>query len=383
MSRGRSPILISVILGTAYFIAMALPLFEPDASVPIDQLSSPVVYVDYPDAGQRLGPSESELMILDLETRQSWQLTNDAAQDFSPGWSPEGSHVLFISSRSRHSILPWPIDTGATGLFTYDLKAGAIERVDLSWLRDHRQVGTIPAMDQREGWLDCASWAPSDSTVIYLGLTVGPMDTVGLTPQHDRRLVRVDMESRNVDVLSATRRCGNLRISPNGRYISGAEPHNATNSKRVPIFDLEAGGWKHVGVRQAVEEPAPQYPLNWLADGRLALYASGNRSVDHVYAFDPETGEGTFIDTLHLEDFEYPRALVSAPSNEKPGSRNHESAEQHVATTGQIIIDKRVGGSGQDDLFLHDIATGKRVRLTSTMYPKDHVLPRTYPVCCG
>jgi len=382
MSRSRSAILVSVILGTAYFIAVTLPLFELDASVPIDQLSSPIIYVDYPDAGQRLGPSESELMILDLETRQSWQLTNDAAQDLSPTWSPGGAHVLFISSRSQYSIMPWPTDSGATGLFTYDLKAGVVERVDLQWLRDHGEVGSTPSLDQREGWLDCAAWAPSDSTVLYLGLTVGPMTAVGITPQYDRRLVKVDIESKSVDVLSSIRRCGDLRISPNGRYVSGAEPQTARNSKWVTVFDQDAGEWKLIGVPQSVEEPAPQYPLNWFADGRLALYASGNHSSYHVYAFSLERGEGTLLDTLHLEDFEYPRAIVAAPSNEDSWKRNHQGAQQDDATMGQIIIDKRVGGSGQDDLFLHNIATGKRLRLTRTMYPKDHIMPRTYPACC-
>jgi dipeptidyl aminopeptidase/acylaminoacyl peptidase len=376
MSRGYTSLLALAILGIAYLLVKTVLFFEPDRSIPIDHLSSPVVYIDYPDGGQRIGPSESELMMLDLATGRSWQLTDDAAYDYSPSWSPSGSHVLFLSSRSFHPIIPWPRDSGSTGLFKYDLDEGAIIRIDLSWLRDHKQVGVTSAIDQREGWLDCASWAPSDSTVIYLGVTVGGPAPFDLSPQPERLLVKVDMESKSVDVLSKISQCSNLWISPNGRYVSGAVPLDAQNKKWVSVFDQERREWNQIDVSEPNGPSRPQYPLNWVGDGRLALYASGERSINYVYAVDLETTDATPVDTLQLEDFEFLQAFVSPVLNADPGIMNQSRPDWVDPTQGQIIIDKRVGGHISDDLFLHDISTGTRTRLTSTMYPKSHVRPR-------
>ena len=114
------------------------------------------------------------------------------------------------------------------------------------------------------------------------------------------------------------------------------------------------------------DPPRPQYPLNWVAYGQPALYASGECSINYVYAVDLETGNATPVDTLQLEDFEILQASVYPISRAAAQNINHGRPDRIDSTQGRIIIDKRVSRHISDDLFSHDISTRTRMRLRTS-----------------
>jgi Tol biopolymer transport system component/DNA-binding winged helix-turn-helix (wHTH) protein len=75
-----------------------------------------------PDARQivaaRAQNAQQDLVLFDINQGREMQLTQDAALDYAPQWSPDGKSVLFVSDRG-----------GALGLWRIDIATRAIELV--------------------------------------------------------------------------------------------------------------------------------------------------------------------------------------------------------------------------------------------------------------
>jgi Tol biopolymer transport system component/DNA-binding winged helix-turn-helix (wHTH) protein len=86
-----------------------------------------------PDARQivaaRAQNAQQDLVLFDIAQSRETQLTQDAALDYAPQWSPDGKSVLFVSDRG-----------GALGLWRIDIATRAIESV-----MPHAQAGAIDA----------------------------------------------------------------------------------------------------------------------------------------------------------------------------------------------------------------------------------------------
>jgi serine/threonine-protein kinase len=78
---------------------------------------------------------QSDVWVHELESRREWNLTLDAAQDTAPIWSPDGSTVVFASTRGdgRTLNLYWQAADGSGG--AHRLTQSSVEQRATSWHR--------------------------------------------------------------------------------------------------------------------------------------------------------------------------------------------------------------------------------------------------------
>lgn len=329
---------------------------EPDQAVPIEEIEAPVAYINHPDPGQSASRSERELMLLDAATGETWQLTNDWANDRLPVWSPSGTHLMFVSGRGveQKSLPPWPVGTGVDRLFIYDLKAGSIEHVDLSWARESGPAAPeVPEDDMRTlGWLECGAWSPVDTTKVAVGVTVGWKGNM----ESARRLVLLDLEAQEARLLAEyTRLCGALSWSPDGRFL-------LTGVGSFDILDVE-NGKKYVLKENAdVTDSNMNYsPVEWSPEGMLLVKEySIEADTSTVYMYDAREGEfsdemGGFPEKI--------RGIHYAPTRRRKSGRRKLD----------LITLRELETSFYTDLWLQQRPDGSEKRLTDDRMPKRDV----------
>ncbi len=97
--------------------------------LPLDEVSNPCFSPD----GDRVvfaayGDGQSDIFILDLETEEIINLTNDEHYDETPAWSPAGDSIVFSSERGRFSSLVMhPLDRESEERMLTDDKGNDIE----------------------------------------------------------------------------------------------------------------------------------------------------------------------------------------------------------------------------------------------------------------
>jgi TolB protein len=82
--------------------------------------------------------SNFDLYLLDLETKALQRLTENTAIDARPDWSPDGTQLVFHSTRDRGGSSAGQEQWDEFELYIFDLGSGDIERLTHnSWFDAH------------------------------------------------------------------------------------------------------------------------------------------------------------------------------------------------------------------------------------------------------
>ena len=182
------------------------------------------------------------IWILDLKSRQKSQLTFDAGDNYKPIWTPDGTRVVFTSTRNRAANLYWqPVDG-----------AGPAQRLTTS-----ANLQNAGSWDPSGAFLAYEEWRPGTGKDIF----ILPFDKATLTPTKPILFVgEPDNQAEPV-------------FSPDGRWVAF---HGSTPTRTevfVRSFKGE-GRWQisSGGGRDAAWFPTP-------AGGELVYFSTGDERI--------------------------------------------------------------------------------------------------------
>ncbi len=265
-------------------------------SVPLDEIEAPVAFINHPDAGRSASRSERELMVLDASSGRVWQLTSDGFRDSQPTWSPSGTHLLFLSSRPSGRFpgrSPGLRSPTHQQLFVYDLRAGRIAPIDISWAYDDGPAAPTESEQSMRslGWLECAAWSPIDTTQIAIGVTAASSTMPSLT-RRNRSLVLLDTEARTARLIADyDELCGGLQWSPDGRYISIIGMSDGTDD--FDYVEVDTGKKLVIQGGESIDDEETYFftPIGWgpAPHNLLVSTVSHETLITDVYIYDVES----------------------------------------------------------------------------------------------
>jgi len=220
--------------------------------------------------------------------------------------SPDGRRLCWLGPGRNGQPL---------ALMTYDLEEDRVAELRIDW-PEEKDIA----------WRECG-WADDDTLVVHGYGPRAKADDEDEGPQA-LHVLWVGREDRTVRRTSSSRRFGEWRAGPDGRYAFASEPEAGVPAG-VYFLDLLTGRTESIGGKQL--------PV-WAPDGRSALRVTRTEGrAQRLCRFDPEKAAETVM--MSIPDGE--RALAASPR-------------------GRFAILGVKGDHGDRPLSLVDTATGQR-----------------------
>ena len=179
---------------------------------------------------------DRDIWRLDLKEKRWERLIASSAQDASPQYSPDGSHICFRSNRSGEDQL-WVAD--GNGEHPVQVTKGALSPNFGHWSPDGHSI----VFNDRGSGLNIAEWRDGKWVIRRLGIYREPSRLfeerkMAVTQGEPSGIVRVPYEGGEASTMS-TVRAFSLAVSPQGDliYFSG---QNGTEVWRIPAQGGEA-----------------------------------------------------------------------------------------------------------------------------------------------
>ena len=197
------------------------------------------------------GPTACDLSIVDQQGNMVRQLLEkDSRMPYSPRWSPDGSHILFLS-RTPHGT--------PDSLFVMDA--------------DGANVRSLYQFPINSNW-SLPWWSPDGSQV---ALTTGD------------DIVAVSLADGSSRTVAAGKNITYLAWSPNGEQIAYVSEDDGCK-----LYVVGSDGGRPV----VIANPAKNTDVSWSLDGKQILFASNRKRQDGVWWASPDGSERGRLDAL-------------------------------------------------------------------------------------
>jgi Tol biopolymer transport system component len=230
---------------------------------------------------------DGNLWSVDVNGSHRVQLTHAGGNDFDPSWSPDGSQVVFRTSRGHYA--PDRHGTGTEGIFIVAAD-GSAER-QLYPIDPITPGGLFPDWSPDGTWIAFSGVHPDGSEAIYtihpdgtglsdLGSTNGSAECAEWSPDSTRIMFCSHLPGSNnfdVWVMNADGSHKTQMTTTPGRDYPGAWSPDGTqiafSSERTPDGDSEVYVMNTDGsrMRRLTSMPGSQAPHVWLPGGWLVI----------------------------------------------------------------------------------------------------------------
>jgi len=253
-----------------------------------------IAYADRP--GGQFGPEHdgAQIMTLDPETGDKQQLTDSAGGNMLPAWSPDGTKLAFVSTRTGAPEI-WVMNADGSDQRQLTLGGGAMLP---AWSPDSSQIacsvrgqiwvigadGSYPRQLTTAGHNNVATWSPDGKRIaIWNGNPrgFGQIWTIGSDGGDAKQLTfpRTDDYTPAGSSANAPAWLHNQRIA----YWSGIE------HRYGHIWTMNADGSDQ---RKLTDDPAPVSNDNpaWSPDGKQILFDTSRRGRPEIWVMDADGG---------------------------------------------------------------------------------------------
>ena len=229
-----------------------------------------------------------DLYVADLASGQVQQLTDDAAMEATPVWSPDGKSVVYQSYRSSRPQL-YLINADGTG--QRKLTDGDGEESAPAFSPDGSKVAYVVIVSQRKAQIRAADVATGKSTVLGAEPMVGGEGGPRWSPDGTRLAyfmlaseatniftVRADGTGRTA-LTTGTDKNNEPQWSPDGKrlvFLSIRKP-----SARQAIYAMDADGGQQRELIGGLEE---HFVVRWTPDNKGLLFVRFHNGAGQIYA---------------------------------------------------------------------------------------------------
>jgi dipeptidyl aminopeptidase/acylaminoacyl peptidase len=266
-------------------------LFQPDdhyglrsaSDVQLSPDGSRLAFVDrFIDADHR---TRSHIWLVSVADGAARRLSDEASDDSTPRWSPDGRRLAFVSARRGSSTSTGFLPTAfGNTIMVADLDRNRAEPVAEYEVTNHPLA--------YQGSSERLAWSPDGTTLAYLSADPGPEappgdPTVitrygykswgGMSDNKRWHIYTVRVADKQVKRLtSGTSQDHSIAWSPKGdeiAFISNRQP----DPDRVHNYDIFAVRVADGAVRQITTTKGSEYAPAWSADGSMLAYLAGVR----------------------------------------------------------------------------------------------------------